>query len=157
MEWKRLLLLRIYIVHACKRLAVSRAILSTACALFCFSESTSSMPARDWQCRGQSFLLLVLSKDNVFLQSSLCSNGCGTDLAMNMTLILVEHALILVEHARRANLHLRLQYLDPKRLCLDHIFESFFPYIYEFSVCFRINRFTRAKKCPFLNHFAHNP
>ena len=40
---------------------------------FCFSESTSSMPARDWQCRGQSFLLLVLSKDNVLLQSSLCS------------------------------------------------------------------------------------
>ena len=37
------------------------------------------MPARDWQCRGQSFLLLVLSKDNVLLQSSLCSNGCGTD------------------------------------------------------------------------------
>ena len=31
------------------------------------------------QCRGQSFLLLVLSKDNVLLQSSLCSNGCGTD------------------------------------------------------------------------------
>ena len=58
---------------------VSRAVLSTACALFCFSESTSSMPARDWQCRGQSFLLLVLSKDNVLLQSSLCSNGCGTD------------------------------------------------------------------------------
>ena len=52
---------------------------------FCFSESTSSMPARDWQCRGQSFLLLVLSKDNVLLQSSLCSNGCGTDLVMNMT------------------------------------------------------------------------
>ena len=49
---------------------------------FCFSESTSSMPARDWQCRGQSFLLLVLSKDNVLLQSSLCSNGCGTDLVM---------------------------------------------------------------------------
>ena len=46
---------------------------------FCFSESTSSMPARDWQCRGQSFLLLVLSKDNVLLQSSLCSHGCGTD------------------------------------------------------------------------------
>ena len=40
---------------------------------------------RDWQCRGQSFLLLVLSKDNVLLQSSLCSNGCGTDLVMNMT------------------------------------------------------------------------
>ena len=37
------------------------------------------MPARHWQCRGQSFLLLVLSKDNVLLQSSLCSNGCGTD------------------------------------------------------------------------------
>ena len=42
MEWKRLLLLRIYILHACKR-------------------------------------CLVLSKDNVLLQSSLCSNGCGTD------------------------------------------------------------------------------
>ena len=28
---------------------------------FCFSESTSSMPVRDWQCQGQSFLLLVLS------------------------------------------------------------------------------------------------
>ena len=37
------------------------------------------MPARDWQCRGQSFLLLVLSKDNVLLQSSLCSDGWGTD------------------------------------------------------------------------------
>ena len=58
---------------------MSRAVISTACALFCFSESTSSMPARDWQCRGQSFLLLVPSKNNVLLQSSLCSNGCGTD------------------------------------------------------------------------------
>ena len=34
---------------------------------------------RDWQCRGQSFLLLVHSKDNVLLQSSLCSNGGRTD------------------------------------------------------------------------------
>ena len=53
---------------------------------FCFSESTSSMPARNWQCRGQSFLLLVRSKDKVILQSSLCSNGCGTDLVMNMNI-----------------------------------------------------------------------
>ena len=52
---------------------------------FCFSESTSSMPARNWQCRGQSFLLLVLSKDNVLPQSSLYSNGCRTDLVIKMT------------------------------------------------------------------------
>ena len=56
-----------------------------ASALPSIAESTSSMPARDWQCRGQSLLLLVMSKDNVILHSYLCSNGCGTDLVMNMT------------------------------------------------------------------------
>ena len=50
------------------------------CSLRKYALLQSSLCApRDWQCRGQSFLLLVHSKDNVLLQSSLCSNGGGTD------------------------------------------------------------------------------
>ena len=62
----------------------------------CFSESafptlSSSMAARNRQCQGQAFLLLVLSKDNALLQRSLCINSCGTDLVMK-----IHHQLVCV-------------------------------------------------------------
>ena len=53
---------------------------------FCFSESTSSMPARDWQCRGQSFLLLVHSKDNV-LCKALCAPTAAEQIITMTTMM----------------------------------------------------------------------
>ena len=47
-----------------------------------------------WQCRGQSCLLLVLSKDNVLLQSSLCQTAAEQMMTM-MTMMATYYCVLL--------------------------------------------------------------